>query len=109
MSTRNSDASQLTKLKRDRNQATYFSMIRDAQNRAQSGVIVNAYNPQTGNYNASKMNDIDNGSRTTYYRSSPATIISVPCVCQDPSGIPAATQNINVPIQRPVNNSSPQN
>jgi hypothetical protein len=66
MSTRNSDASQLTKLKRDRNQATYFSMIRDAQNRATSGVIVNAYNPQTGNYNASKMNDIDNGSRTTY-------------------------------------------
>jgi len=72
-------------------------------------VIVNAYNPQTGNYNASKMNDIDNGSRTTYYRASPATIISVPCVCLDASGIPAATQNINVPIQQPVNNSSPQN
>lgn len=109
MSTRNSDASQLTKLKRDRNQATYFSMVRDAQNRAQSGVIVNAYNPQTGNYNASKMNDIDNGSYTTYYRASPATIISVPCICLDASGIPAATQNINVPIQQPVNNSSPQN
>ena len=84
-------------------------MLRDAQNGARSGVSYNAYNPQTGNYNASKMNDIDNGSRTTYYRASPATIISVPCVCLDASGIPAATQNINGPIQQPVNNSSPQN
>jgi hypothetical protein len=106
MSTRNSDASQLTKLKRDRNQATYFSMLRDAQNGARSGVSYNAYNPQTGNYNASKMNDIDNGSRTTYYRASPATVVSVPCICTDATT--ANTLNVNVPIQQPVNDGSPQ-
>jgi|APCry1669189534_1035231.scaffolds.fasta_scaffold35251_3 gentisate 1,2-dioxygenase len=108
MSTRNYDSSQLTWLKRDRNQAAFFTLINNAQAAAQGGVIVNSYNPQTGNYNASKMNDIDNGSRTTYYRSTPATIISVPCFCVDASGIPAATQNENVPIQQPVNDASPQ-
>lgn len=106
MSTRNSDASQLTKLKRDRNQAAFFTLINNAQAAAPNGVIVNSYNPQTGNYNASKMNDIDNGSRTTYYRSSPATIVSVPCICTDTSTPP--TQNENVPIKQPVNDASPQ-
>lgn len=106
MSTRNSDASQLTKLKRDRNQAAYFTMINNAQAAAPNGVIVNSYNPQTGNYNASKIGDIDNGSRTTYYRASPATIVSVPCFCTDAS--PTPTVNENVPIQQPVNDGSPQ-
>ena len=107
MSTRNYDAQELTKLKRDRNEAAFFTRQITLQNAATTGVIVNQYNGQTGVYNASKMGDIANGSFTTYYRASPATIISIPCFCLDASGIPAATANINVPIQQPVNDSSP--
>jgi hypothetical protein len=108
MSTRNYDAQELTKLKRDRNEAAFFQRQIVLQNAAQTGVVVNQYNGQTGVYNASKMGDIANGSFTTYYRASPATIISVPCFCVDVSFVPVPqTANINVPIQQPVNDSSP--
>jgi hypothetical protein len=108
MSARNYDAQTLTKLKRDRNEAAFFQRQITLQNAAQPGVVVNQYNGQTGMFNASKMADIANGSFTTYYRASPATVISIPCFCVDASGIPANTANINVPIQQPVNDRSPE-
>jgi hypothetical protein len=109
MSTRNFDAQELTKLKRDRNEAAFFQRQIVLQNAAQPGIAVNQYNGQTGIFNASKMAEIANGSYATYYRASPATVISVPCFCVDVSFVPVPqTANINVPIQQPVNDRSPE-
>ena len=104
------DSSTLTKLKSDRNQASYFSRQAARQQAAQPGVYVSGTNPQTGTFDASKFNDIVNGSINTFYRSSPATIISFSPTFLDVSGnvYPVATANINVPIYQPVNDNSPQ-
>lgn len=108
MSARNSDASQLTKLKRDRNQAAFFNRINTLQAAAQPGVIVNSVNPQTGKYDSSKMADIANGSYTTYYRASPSTVIDIPCFCSGSDVVVTSRINVNQPIQQPVNDHSPQ-
>jgi hypothetical protein len=104
------DSSTLTKLKSDRNQAAYFVRQGNLQSVAQPGVFVQSYNPQSGSFDASKFTDITNGSINTFYRSSPATIISFSPTYLDVSGntYPIATANINVPIYQPVNDNSPQ-
>jgi len=104
------DSSTLTKLKSDRNQAAYFTRQGRLQAAAQTGVFVQSYNPQSGTFDASKMGDITNGSINTFYRSSPATVISFSPTYLDVSGnvYPTATANINVPIYQPVNDNSPQ-
>ena len=104
------DSSTLTKLKSDRNQAAYVVRQNTLRRAAQPGVFVESYNPQSGNFDASKFNDIVNGSINTFYRSSPATVISLSPTFLDVSGsTPApATRNINVPIFQPVNDNSPQ-
>jgi len=104
------DSSTLTKLKSDRNQAAYFVRQGNLQAAAQPGVFVQNVNPQSGVFDASKFGDIANGSINTYYRSSPATIISFSPTFLDVSGntYPTATANINVPIYQPVNDNSPQ-
>ena len=104
------DSSTLTKLKSDRNQAAYFSRQNQIQTAAQPGVFVPSYNPQSGLFDASKMGDITNGSINTFYRSSPATVISYSPTYLEVSGnvVYTATQNINVPIVQPVNDNSPQ-
>ena len=103
------DSSTLTKLKSDRNQSSYFIRQQSLQAAAQPGVFVQSYNPQSGTFDASKFTDIKNGSINTFYRSSPATIISYSPTYLDVSGavIYSTTQNINVPIVQPVNNCSP--
>jgi hypothetical protein len=103
------DSSTLTKLKSDRNQSSYFIRQQNLQAAAQPGVFVQSYNPQSGTFDASKFTDIKNGSINTFYRSSPATIISYSPTYLDISGayIYTTTQNINVPIVQPVNNCSP--
>jgi len=106
MSCRNFDASQLTQLKRDRTQAAFFNQRRALQNSAQTGVFVAQVNPQTGVETNSRILNYDNGNYTTYYRASPATVISVPCDCADAA--PKPTVNENVPVQQPVNEASPQ-
>ena len=120
MSLRNSDCSQLTKLKADRNQAAFFTKARARQNIAQPGVFVGTYNPQSGNFNASKITEIAVGSQTTYYRASPNTVISTPnlytvdlstqtvvnaCDC---SLIIPGGNNVTNPVIQPVNDFSPQ-
>jgi hypothetical protein len=106
MSTRNSDCSQLSQLKRDRVQAAYFYQQRTLQNIAQTGVFVPALNPQTGVYDSTRITYVDTGSQTEYYRAMPATIVNVPCFCTDATT--PATMNENVPILQPVNQTSPQ-
>jgi len=120
MSLRNSDCSQLTKLKGDRNQAAYFTRVRAAQNVALTGTFVQGYNPQSGNYNASKITDITLGSSNVYYRANPNTVVSVPCLygvqpnsttviaeCNGNAAI-TTTNNVTNPINQPVNDASPQ-
>jgi hypothetical protein len=104
------DSSTLTKLKGDRNQAAYVVRQNNLKAAAQPGVFVQSYNPQSGTFDASKYTDIVNGSINTFYRSSPATIISLSPTFLDVSGSTPtpATQNINVPIFQPVNDNSPQ-
>lgn len=104
------DSSTLTKLKSDRNQAAYFSRQGQLQTAAQPGVFVQSYNPQSGLFDASKIGDITNGSINTFYRSSPATVISYSPTYLEVSGnvVYSATANINVPIVQPVNDNSPQ-
>jgi hypothetical protein len=106
MSTRNSDASQLTLLKQSRTQAAFFNQRRTLQNAAQTGVFVAQVNPQTGVDTNSRILNYNDGNYTTYYRASPATIVSVPCDCADAAAKPTA--NENVPVQQPVNAASPQ-
>ena len=106
MSTRNSDASQLTLLKQSRTQAAFFNQRRTLQNAAQTGVFVAQVNPQTGVDTNSRILNYNDGNYTTYYRASPATIISVPCDCSDATAKPV--MNENVPVQQPVNSDSPQ-
>lgn len=120
MSLRNSDCSELTKLKGNRNQAAYFTRVRAAQNVVQTGVFVQGYNPQSGNYNASKITDIRLGSSTTTYRASPNTVVSAPClydvspntqtVITSCNGNVAITGGMNIsnPVNQPVNDASPQ-
>jgi hypothetical protein len=104
------DSSTLTKLKSDRNQAAYIIRQNTLRRAAQPGIFVESYNPQSGTFDASKFTDIVNGSINTFYRSSPATIISLSPAFLDVSGsTPApATQNINVPIFQPINDNSPR-
>ena len=105
------DSSTLTKLKSDRNQAAYFNRQGNLRETAPNGVFVQQFNPQTGTFDASKMGDITTGSINTFYRSSPATIISFSPTYLDVSGqnYPTnITANINVPIYQPVNDNSPQ-
>ena len=104
------DASTLTKLKSDRNQAAYFVRQNNLKENTQPGVFVQSYNPQSGTFDASKFTDIVNGSINTFYRSSPATVISLSPSFLDVSGSAPtpATQNINVPIFQPVNDISPR-
>jgi hypothetical protein len=104
------DSSTLTKLKSDRNQAAYVIRQSTLRRAAQPGVFVESYNPQSGMFDASKFTDIVNGSINTFYRSSPATVISLSPAFLDVSGsTPApATTNINVPIFQPVNDNSPR-
>ena len=106
MSCRNSDASQLTLLKQSRTQAAFFNQRRALQNAAQTGVFVAQVNPQTGVDTNSRILNYNDGNYTTYYRASPATIVSVPCDCSDATAKP--TVNENVPVQQPVNAASPQ-
>jgi hypothetical protein len=120
MSLRNSDCSELTKLKANRNQAAFFTKARAAQNVAQSGVFVPSYNPQSGNYNAAKITDITLGSSTVTYRANPNTVVSVPCLYSvQPNSLIATVScngnldisgglNISNPINQPVNDASPQ-
>jgi hypothetical protein len=110
MSTRNYDAKRLTELKRDRNEAAFFDRARKQADAAQTGVFVPQFNPQTGMYNSSKFTEVTPGSMNDFYRSSPATIISLSPTFLDISGnTPApATQNVNVPIYQPVNDNSPR-
>ena len=104
------DSSTLTKLKGDRNQAAYVVRQNNLKAVTQPGIFVQSYNPQSGNFDASKFNDIVNGSINTFYRSSPATIVSLsPTFLDISSNVPAAaTANINVPIYQPVNDNSPR-
>ena len=106
MSCRNSDASQLTLLKQSRTQAAFFNQRRALQNAAQTGVFVAQVNPQTGVDTNSRILNYNDGNFTTYYRASPATVISVPCDCADATAKPV--MNENVPVQQPVNAASPQ-
>ena len=110
MSTRNYDAKRLTELKRDRNEAAYFSRQNQQAAAAQTGVYVPQFNPQSGVYDSSKLTEISNGVMNVFYRASPATIISLSPTYLDVSGntpLPA-TQNVNVPIYQPVNDNSPR-
>jgi hypothetical protein len=104
------DSSTLTKLKGDRNQAAFTFRQSKLLAAAQPGVFVPAYNPQSGTFDASKFTQITPGSMNDFYRSSPATVISLSPTFLDVSGnIPApATININVPIYQPVNDNSPR-
>ena len=106
MSCRNSDASQLTLLKQSRTQAAFFNQRRTLQNAAQTGVFVAQSNPQTGVDTNSRILNYNDGNYTTYYRASPATIVSVPCDC--PDAAPRPVMNQNVPVQQPVNAASPE-
>lgn len=105
MSLRNSDASILSTLKRDRTQAAFFTQRRTLQAQAQTGIFVAPYNPQSGVYDATRVDNFNNGNFPTFYRASPATIISTPCDC---NSLPIQTSNENVPISQPVNSQSPQ-
>jgi hypothetical protein len=104
------DSSTLTKLKGDRNQAAFFSRQSQLQAAAQPGIFVPSYNPQSGLFDASKIGDITTGSINTFYRSSPATVISYSPTYLEVSGnvVYVATANENVPIIQPVNDNSPQ-
>jgi hypothetical protein len=110
MSTRNYDAKRLTELKRDRNEAAYFSRQNQQAAAAQTGVYVPQFNPQSGVYDSSKFTEISNGAMNVFYRASPATIISLSPTYLDVSGNTPrpATQNVNVPIYQPVNDNSPR-
>jgi hypothetical protein len=120
MSLRNSDCSQLTKLKADRNQAAFFTKARAIQNLVVPGTFVPLYNPQSGYYNASKITEITTGSQTVYYRANPNTVISTPIVyavnqagddivnaCECKLTITGGNSIVN-PISQPVNDFSPQ-
>jgi len=120
MSLRNSDCSELTKLRANRNQAAFFTRARAVQDVAPTGVFVQGYNPQSGNYNASKITDITLGSSTVTYRANPNTVISVPCLatvipntltvglaCDGTFDI-SGGRNISNPVSQPVNDASPQ-
>jgi hypothetical protein len=120
MSLRNSDCSQLTKLKADRNQAAFFTKARARQNVALTGIYVPTYNPQSGSFDASKIPDIATGSQTVYYRANPNTVISSPNLytvdqatqsvvnaCECTLNITGGTSITN-PISQPVNDFSPQ-
>ena len=121
MSLRNSDCSQLTKLRADRNQAAFFTKARARQNIAVPGTFVPLYNPQSGYYNASKITEITTGSQTVYYRANPSTVISTPIVyavnqagddiinaCECTLTLPSNGNSITNPISQPVNDFSPQ-
>jgi hypothetical protein len=121
MSLRNSDCSQLTKLKADRNQAAFFTKARARQNVALTGTFVPTYNPQSGYYNASKITEITTGSQTVYYRANPNTVVSTPNLytvdqvnqavvnaCECTLTLPSNGNSITNPISQPVNDFSPQ-
>jgi hypothetical protein len=110
MSTRNSDASQLTKEKRNRNEAAFFNRTQLQINAAQNGVFVQGVNPQSGVYDASKFGEITPGSMNTFYRANPATIISLSPTYLDISGNEPrpAQSNYNVPFYQPINDNSPR-
>jgi hypothetical protein len=93
MSTRNSDASQLTKEKRNRNEAAFFNRTQLQINAAQNGVFVQGVNPQSGVYDASKFGEIS--LSPTYL---------------DISGNEPrpAQSNYNVPFYQPINDNSPR-
>lgn len=120
MSLRNSDCSQLTKLKADRNQASFFTKARARQNIALTGTFVPTYNPQSGSFDASKITEITTGSQTVYYRANPNTVISTPNLykvdqvnqtvvnaCECTLNITGGTSITN-PISQFVNDFSPQ-
>ena len=120
MSLRNSDCSQLTKLRADRNQAAFFTKARARQNIAIPGTFVPLYNPQSGTFDASKIVEIATGSQTVYYRANPNTVISTPILfkvnqagddivnaCECNLTITGGNSIVN-PISQPVNDLSPQ-
>lgn len=113
MSLRNMDSSILTKLKGDRNQSAFYS-AQLQRNRALTvpGVYYPSFNPQTGNYDGSKMPDINAGSYTTYSRAYGKTLVSVPCQCLPDNGlvansIPAGFAPTLAPVSQPVGDNSP--
>jgi hypothetical protein len=121
MSLRNSDCSQLTKLKADRNQAAFFSRRVAAQAIATPGTFIAAYNPQSGCFDASKITEITTGSQTVYYRANPNTVVSTPNLytvdqatqtivnaCECNLTLPTNGTSITNPISQPVNDFSPQ-
>lgn len=113
MSLRNMDSSNLTQLRKDRNQAAFYTaqMQRNAAITV-PGVSYPSFNPQTGRFDASKVVDMDAGSFTTYSRSQGKTLISVPCQCGADNGLipntitPGFAPNFG-PVSQPVGDDSP--
>lgn len=103
----------LTKLKKDRNQSAFFTAQKQRNNAVNvPGISYPQFNPQTGNYDVSKVVDITAGGFTVYSRSQGKTLISVPCECGTDNGlvantIPAGFAPNFGPVSQPVGDNSP--
>lgn len=81
MSTRNFDASLLTKLRGDGTAAAFFFRQQQVQTTVQQGVAVKVTNPQTGNFDASNLTAVHVGNTPQTAQYFPTKITVMPCSC----------------------------
>jgi hypothetical protein len=84
MSTRNFDASLLTKLRGDGTAAAFFFRQQQLQTSAQPGIGVKVTNPQTGNFDASNLTAVREGNTPQTAQYFPTKITVMPCSCELP-------------------------
>ena len=81
MSTRNFDASLLTKLRGDSTAAAFFFRQQQIQTTVQPGIGVNITNPQTGNFDSSNLTAVRVGNTPQTAQFFPTKITEMPCSC----------------------------
>lgn len=84
MSTRNFDASLLTKLRGDGTAAAFFFRQQQVQTTVQPGIAVKVTNPQTGNFDSSSLTAVREGNTPQTAQYFPTKITVMPCSCELP-------------------------
>ncbi len=81
MSTRNFDASLLTKIRSDSTAAAFFFRQQQVQTTVQPGIGVKVTNPQTGNFDSSNLTAVRVGNTPQTAQYFPTKITEMPCSC----------------------------
>lgn len=81
MSTRNFDASLLTKIRSDSTAAAFFFRQQQIQTTVQPGIAVKVTNPQSGNFDSSNLTAVRVGNTPQTAQFFPTKITEMPCSC----------------------------